>query len=142
MGRSVVRQVLFLLGLAFLPAIGQAIYYRGTVSWHQPPVDSATVTVAEAKAWGATVLWVDARAEEPFAKAHVSGALRLDEDDWNVLLPTVLAAWSPERKVVVYCSRQTCNASHDIAERLRNEVGLKNIYVLQGGWEEWEKSDR
>ncbi|MEO6970696.1 MAG: rhodanese-like domain-containing protein [Chthoniobacterales bacterium] len=139
MGRSFVRQVLFLLGLAFLPAIGQALYYRGTVSWHQPPVDSATVSVAEAKSWGAAVLWVDARAEEPFAKAHVPGALRLDEDEWNTLLPGVLAAWSPERKVVVYCSRVTCNASHAVAERLRHEVQLKNVYVLEGGWEAWEK---
>lgn len=140
MGRSLVRQVLFLLGIAFLPAIGQALYYRDTASWNQAPADSAPVSVAEAKRWGATALWIDARAEAEFAKAHVPGALRLDEDDWNTLLPTVLAAWSPERKVVVYCSRVTCNASHAVAERLRHEVVLKNVYVLQGGWEEWEKS--
>ncbi len=140
MGRLLVRQVLLLLGLAFLPAIGQAIYFRGAVSWQQPPADSAIVSVAEAKSWGAAVLWIDARNDEQFAKSHVPGALRLDEDDWNALLPAVLAAWSPERKVVVYCSRQTCNASHAVAERLRHEVVLKNVYVLQGGWEEWEKS--
>ena len=140
MGRSFVRQVLFLLGIAFLPAIGQALYFRSAASWSQPPADSAPVSVAEAKRWGATVLWIDARAEAEFAKAHVPGAMRLDEDDWNTLLPTVLAAWSPERKVVVYCSRLTCNASHAVAERLPHEVVLKNVYVLQGGWEEWEKS--
>ena len=88
------------------------------------------------------MLWIDARPEEQFAKAHVPGAMRLDEDEWNTLLPLVLAAWSPERKVVVYCSRATCNASHAVAERLRHEVALKNVYVLQGGWEEWEKSGR
>lgn len=142
MGRSVVRQVLFLLGIAFLPAIGQAIYDRSAVSWQHAPVDSATVSVAEAKAWGAAVLWIDARNEEQFAKAHVPGAVRLEEDDWNALLPAVLATWSPERKLVVYCSRETCNASHTVAERLRHEVELKNVYVLQGGWEEWEKSAR
>ena len=142
MGRSLVRQVLFLLGIAFLPAIGQALYYRDAASWNQPPADSAPVSVAEAKHWGATALWIDARAETEFTKAHVPGAMRLDEDDWNTLLPAVLAAWSPERKVVVYCSRLTCNASHAVAERLRHEVGLKNVYVLQGGWEEWEKSGR
>jgi rhodanese-related sulfurtransferase len=141
-GRLLVRQILFLLGLAFLPAIGQAIYYRNTASWSAPPADSAPVTVAEAKSWGDTVLWVDARAEADFDKAHVPGAIRLNEDDWNTLLPAVLAAWSPERKVVVYCSRLTCNLSHEVAERLRHEVALKNVYVLKGGWEEWEKSAR
>jgi len=137
-GRVLVRQVLFLLGLAFLPAIGQALYYRGTVSWQQRRGAAAAGSGEEAKNWGGAVLGVDARAEEPFAKAHVPGALRLDEDGWDTLLPSVLAAWSPERKVVVYCSRETCNASHAVAERLRHEVQLKNIYVLQGGWEEWE----
>ena len=139
MGRSLVRQLLFLFGIAFVPAIGQAIYYRAAVSWEQPPADSAPVSVAEAVRWGEAVLWIDARVEEQFAKAHVPGAMRLDEDDWNALLPAVLTAWSPERKLVVYCSLQTCNASHTIAERLRHEVALNNVYVLQGGWEEWER---
>jgi rhodanese-related sulfurtransferase len=137
-GRLLVRQNLFLLGIAFLPAIGQAIYYRNTASWHAPPADSAPVSVAEAKKWGETILWIDARAEVEFEKAHVPGAIRLNEDDWDTLLPGVLAAWSEDRKVVVYCSRLTCNLSHEVAERLRNEVALKNVYVLQGGWEEWE----
>src|SRR6185436_18837848 len=54
-GRLLVRQILFLLGIAFLPAIGQAVYYRNTASWHAPPADSAPVTVAEAKKWGETI---------------------------------------------------------------------------------------
>ena len=135
-----IRQVLWLVGLAFLPAIGQALYYRGNAAWQQPPADAAQVTVAQAKNWDAAVLWIDARPDEQFASAHVPGAMQLNEDDWTKLLPKVLAAWSPERKLIVYCSRQTCNASHAVAERLRNEGGLKNVYVLQGGWEEWQKS--
>jgi rhodanese-related sulfurtransferase len=129
-----------LLGLAFLPAIGQAIYYRGAASWEQPPVDSAPVSVAQAREWGDAALWIDARPEEQFAGGHVPGAMLLNEDEWNTLLPKVLAAWSPERKLVLYCSRQSCNVSHEVAERLRNEAGLKNVFVLQGGWEEWQKS--
>ena len=130
-----------LLGLAFLPAIGQAVYYRGATSWQHPPVDSAPVSVAQAKDWGDAALWIDARAEEQFDGGHVPGAMLLNEDDWNTLLPKVLAVWSPGRKLVVYCSRQTCNASHEVAERLRNEAGLKNVFVLQGGWEEWQKNN-
>ena len=44
-----IRQVLWLMGLAFLPAIGQALYYRGNAAWEQPPVDAAQVTVGQAK---------------------------------------------------------------------------------------------
>ena len=137
---SLVRQVLLLLGLAFLPAIGQAIYYRNLASWHQPPVDSGLVSVAQAKGWGDTVLWVDARPEEAFARGHIPGAILLNEDEWDAQLRTFLTAWSPERKIVVYCSAQSCNASHAVAERLRNEAGLQNIYVLEGGWEGWQKA--
>ena len=99
------------------------------------------MSVAQAKDWGDAALWIDARAEEQFAGGHVPGAMLLNEDDWNTLLPKVLAVWSPGRKLVVYCSRQTCNASHEVAERLRNEAGLKNVFVLQGGWEEWQKNN-
>lgn len=137
---SLVRQVLLLLGLAFLPAIGQAVYYRNGVSWRHPPVDSALVSVAEAKSWGDSVLWVDARPETEFSRAHVPGALLLNEDDWNAQLRTFLTAWSPERKIIVYCSALSCSASHAVAERLRNEAGLQNVYVLEGGWEAWQKA--
>jgi rhodanese-related sulfurtransferase len=138
---SLIRQILLLLGLAFLPAIGQAIYYRNVASWHQPPVDAALVGVAQARSWGTAALWIDARPEEEFVRGHIPGAIPLNEDDWNTLLPPLLAVWSPGRKLVVYCSQKSCNASHAVAERLRNEAGLKNVYVLEGGWEEWQKQN-
>lgn len=134
------RQAVILIGLAFLPAIGQALYFRGNPAWQARPADSAEVTLAQTKNWGASVLWVDARPNEEFEKGHIPGALSLNEDDWNGLLPPVLAAWSPERKLIVYCSRQSCSASHGVAERLRHGAGLKNVYVLPGGWEEWEEN--
>jgi len=131
-----------LIGLAFLPAIGQAIYYRENVSWNEPPTDSAPVSLAVAQSWGEGVLWLDARPEADYARRHIPGALPLNEDSWDEHLRMMLTAWSPERKLVVYCSRQTCNASHEVAERLRKEVGLSNVYVLEGGWEEWEKQQK
>ena len=142
MRTTLIRQVLLLVGLAFLPAIGQAIYFGREVSWHQPPGDSALVSVTQARNWGRAVLWIDARPDTQFASSHISDAVQLNEDNWTELLPKVLAAWSPERKLVVYCSRQSCDASHEIAERLRKEAGLTNVYVLEGGWEEWQKSAR
>lgn len=138
----VLRQAVLLIGLAFLPAIGQALYFRGNPALQAKPRDAQEVKLAQAQAWGDAVLWVDARPQEEFEKGHVPGALLLNEDDWNGLLPAVLAAWKPAGKVVVYCSRESCNASHGVAERLRNEAGLKNVYVLPGGWEEWEEGEK
>jgi rhodanese-related sulfurtransferase len=98
--------------------------------------------VAQGQAWGANAIWVDARPDEEFARDHVPGAISLNEDRWNELLPQFLATWSPEKKVVVYCSSQSCNASREVARKLRTEAQLKDVFVLQGGWEEWLKNKR
>ena len=131
-----------LVALAFAPAIGQAIYFRDKVSWQSPIPPSESVTVAQAQAWGTNVIWADARPDEEFARDHVPGAISLNEDRWNELLPQFLATWSPEKKVVVYCSSQGCNASREVARKLRTEAQLKDVFVLQGGWEEWLKREK
>jgi rhodanese-related sulfurtransferase len=100
------------------------------------------VTVDQARTWGGNVIWVDARPDEEFARDHVSGALSLNEDRWNELLPQFLAVWSPGKKVVVYCSSLSCNTSREVARRLRKEAQLTDVFVLEGGWEAWVKRNR
>jgi rhodanese-related sulfurtransferase len=138
----VLRQATVLVALALLPAAGEAVYFRDKVSWRSSVAPSELVTLAQAREWGGNAIWVDARPDEEFAHDHVPGAVSLNEDRWNELLPQFLAVWSPERRVVVYCSSQNCNASREVARRLRNEAQLQNVFVLQGGWEEWLKSKR
>jgi rhodanese-related sulfurtransferase len=137
---SLARQALILAALALLPGIGEAIYFRDKVSWQSPIPASEMVTVAQARAWDGNTIWLDARPDAEFEREHIPGAVLLNEDRWHELLPQFLAAWSPEKRVVVYCSSQSCNASREVARRLRDEARLKNVFVLQGGWEEWLKS--
>ena len=139
---SAVRQALLLIALAFVPAIGEAIYFRDRVSWRSPDRSSEMVNLDQAQSWGANAIWVDARPDNEFEQGHVPGAIPLNEDRWNELLPTLLAQWSLEKKIVVYCSSQSCNASREVARRLRDESGLKEVFVLRGGWEEWLKNRR
>jgi len=136
---SLLRQALVLIALAFLPGIGQAVYFREKVSWHSPIPASEMVTLTQARAWGENAIWVDARPDEEFQRDHVPGAILLNEDRWNELLPLLLEKWSPEKRVVVYCSSQSCSASREVERRLRHEAQLKNVFVLEGGWEEWLK---
>ena len=134
-----------LVTLAFLPALGEAIYFRNKVSWQSRLSASDVVDVEQAQRWGDSVLWVDARPTEEFDHDHIPGAILLNEDSWNELLPQFLGQWSPEKKVVVYCSAQSCNAAAEVARRLREEAQLKDnegkncVFVLEGGWEEWLK---
>jgi len=136
---ALLRQVSLLVALALVPAIGQAIYFRNKVSWQSPVPVSEIVTLTQARSWGENAIWVDARPDEEFAHEHVPGAILLNEDHWNDLVGPFLATWSPDKKVVVYCSSQSCNASREVARRLRDEAQLKNVFVLEGGWEEWLK---
>ena len=130
-----VRQALLLLALAFLPAIGQALYLRESISWNAPAVAKDEVELLQALSWGDSVLWVDARPDAQFEAEHIPNAQQLNEDSWSELLPQFLAVWSPEKRTVVYCSSQTCAVSHEVARRLRGETQLQEVYVLHGGWE-------
>jgi rhodanese-related sulfurtransferase len=139
---SILREGLILIALAVLPAIGEGFYFRGKVSWQSPIPASELVTVDQANALGNTALWVDARPDEEFAADRVPGAFSLNEDHWNEQLAQFLPNWSPGKKVIVYCSAESCNAARDVAKRLRDEAQLKDVFVLNGGWEAWLKRNR
>jgi rhodanese-related sulfurtransferase len=134
-----IRQMALLMVLALLPAAGEAIYFREKISWQTPDLPSESVDVDLAKSWGDNAMWVDSRPDNEFEQEHVPGAILLNEDRWNELLPQFLAQWSPGKKIVVYCSTKSCNLAREVAKRLREEAQLKDVYVLKGGWEEWLK---
>ena len=137
-----VREAFILIALACLPAIGEGIYFRDKISWQSSIPASELITVDQARAWGDGAIWVDARPEDEFAADHVPGAFSVNEDHWNELLPQFLPNWSPGKKVVVYCSAESCNTARDVAKRLRDEAQLAEVFVLEGGWEGWVKKNR
>ncbi len=133
--RTAAIQAIALVLLAAIPAIGAGFFHPKRPSWQ-----SDEITQAKLKAWDSSALVIDARPAADFHRGHIPGALPLNEDAWNDLLPEVLAAWEPDKKVVVYCSSLSCQTSREVAARLRAEVGLPAVFVLRGGWEEWRKA--
>lgn len=140
--KPLLRQSGLLLAVALLPAVLQAFYFRDKIPWQSRVAESDLVPVEVAQNWGADVIWIDARPDGDFERDHVPGAISLNEDRWNESLARFLGEqWSPEKKIVVYCSSQSCNLAEDVARRLREEAKLPNdIRILQGGWEEWLKT--
>lgn len=138
--KPLLRQSAALLALALLPALVQAFCLRDKIPWRSRVADSVFVEVATARSWGDQALWVDARPSEEFERDHIPGAISLNEDRWNEALPQFLGTqWSPEKKIVVYCSAASCNLAEDVARRLREEAKLPNeIRILKGGWEAWQ----
>lgn len=130
------RQLAALLLLALAPALVSGVIQLKRTG---PALVQDEVAVSEVRAWGDKVLWVDARPSAKFEAEHLPGAVSLNEDEWDRLVPTFLDAWEPEKTVVVYCDGGSCDASHAVARRLREDLKLENVHVLKGGMKAWSE---
>lgn len=139
--KRVFRQVAFIALLALIPAAGTALFHPKRPSWVQEPLAQWEMAVSDVVRWKDKPLWVDARSSANFQKDHIPGALLLNEDQWDELLPGVLSAWKPEQSIVVYCDSKLCDSSTHVAARLR-EAGVGPVYVLKGGWESWKAREK
>lgn len=139
--KPLLRQSAALLALALLPALVEAFYLRDKIPWQSRVAESEFVEVARARSWGDNAIWIDARPTDEFERDHVPGAISLNEDRWSEGLAQFIGTqWSPDKKIVVYCSAASCNLAEDVARRLRNEAKLPNeIRILKGGWEAWQQ---
>jgi rhodanese-related sulfurtransferase len=135
--RKIIRQIILLFTAAAVPALGSALLHPKRPAWSAETLAPGEVLLQTARGWGDGVLWIDARPAADFEKAHIPAALPLNEDQWNAQLPVVLQAWSRDKSVVVYCSSLSCQASREVARRLREEAKLPRVFVLKGGWESW-----
>lgn len=136
------HQLLVFAAAAAVLAAMTAIWHPNAPSppWSQHAKDEpGTISASEARSRTTreNVLWLDARSSTEFARGHVPGALRLTEEEWEVLLEPVLTTWTPERPIFVYCSAKGCSLSHGVAVRLRRELGVGEdmVWVVREGWE-------
>ncbi len=130
------RQALVLLLLAAPVAVLSALLHPRPPSWQENVLEPGEVGLQTALSWE-NAIWLDARSRADYEEAHIPGALLLNEDEWEGLFFDFLSEWNPDQKVVVYCGGSRCQASTQVAERLREDLDTKNIYVLKGGWNEW-----
>jgi rhodanese-related sulfurtransferase len=129
--------------LATLPAV-----LAGWLHPKRPAIGLTSRPVVEERTVGdlvrasTPILWVDARSEQEFQAGHVPKAVRLDQETWEKLLPGFLAAWQPGMVVVVYCNTDMCQASQEVAVRIRRELQIDNVVVLKNGWAAWREAQR
>jgi len=125
----IVKQLGILWGVALIPALVTGLR---TLQWER---DSNRVDLATIQSWKEPVVWVDARLRKDYEEKHWPGAVLLNLEEWDVLVPGFLEDWDPERKVVVYCDGGACRASEEVAGRIRAEFGLEQVFVLKDGWD-------
>ncbi len=133
------KQILIICVAALLPALAQWQLNppkdwrpRGTQTI-AGSTDGELITAESLRAWKTPYLWVDARTQSEFDADHMAGAVLVNEDNWEALLPVFLAQWQPGQTVVVYCGAG-CESSRRVALRLRL-AGVNDIRVLEGGWD-------
>lgn len=84
-------------------------------------------------------LLVDARDEEHFAARHIPGAISLPAHAYPEMLQFFAEDHGTEKTVVVYCGTEDCDVSTELAARLRDEAGLEDVRVLEGGFLAWQR---
>ena len=97
--KKIIIESMTLCLIAVLPAIAAGFLHPYRPAWNADALGGQEVTFAMVQQWQ-SILWVDARGENEYQKQHILGAMLLNEDDWESLLPLFLARWNPEMKVV------------------------------------------
>jgi rhodanese-related sulfurtransferase len=83
-------------------------------------------------------LFLDARPAAFYDMSHVPGARSLPEDDFDRAFARLEPVLRSHFDIVVYCSGFGCEASHDVAHRLKAK-GIPAA-VLQDGWPAWQEA--
>ena len=130
------KQAAVLALAALVPAVLVAMLHPRAPGWTRAAAGAPEVSAEWVRARVGRVRWVDARSEAAFQRDGIAGAVLLNEDRWDGLMPGFIAVWRPDAVVVVYCDRH-CHSSQEVARRLRREMQMENVVVLRGGREAW-----
>lgn len=114
------------------------LLFSGFTPPELPGGDERWIQVESARSLDDT-LWIDARDQEAYQKAHVPGALSLNPNNWESRIGEVLEAWQPGQPIVVYCDGGACKTSSEVASILHKDYGFEDVYVLKNGWEAWQQ---
>ena len=135
---KIIRQITALLLLPLLPAIATGLWHPKRPNWNAEELKEGEVRLETVLSWDAEeYIWIDARPRKDYEAEHIPGAFLLNEDEWSDLLFDVLEPLAMGKRVVVYCSSQECQASAQVARRLKEEGFAQEVHVLKDGWTAW-----
>lgn len=85
-------------------------------------------------------LLVDARPDWSFAAGHIPGVVNLPFSFQTTAAETAfLQRHSPDRLLVIYCGDPECERSKYLAIKLRDEFSFRNVWLYEGGYEDYLK---
>jgi rhodanese-related sulfurtransferase len=135
---NIFRQIGIILLLTGLGASYSLVSGLAPLPWLEPELGAGEIRVEDARVLD--LVWIDARSEVDYDAGHISGAILLNEDDWDNGIIHLMTEWlNSPRPVVVYCGSESCGTSKRFAERLRDALPDAEIYSLHGGWDAWQE---
>lgn len=138
--RLPVSTVLLLIILPIPLAVVNAWLNPNTPPWSPMQLAEGEIALEHLLQWEDAYLLVDAREAEAYMSAHMPSAINLNAGEFDAQILNLLDVWSPDQSVIVYCDSRQCDASEEIADRLREEFQMKRVFVLKGGWESWTQA--
>lgn len=140
--KTLAIQIAVIIGLSLAAAVISAFLHPKRPPWFvvsDPVSEQWKISVEEAVRLvgeNESVLWIDARDREKYDAGHVEGAILLNTDEWGELMFRNLNRLqaSVNEPVIVYCDGTGCEKSEEVAQRLRELIGLDPVYVLEGDW--------
>ncbi|HWL93414.1 MAG TPA: rhodanese-like domain-containing protein [Phycisphaerae bacterium] len=88
-------------------------------------------------------VFIDAREEKDYAESHLRGSLFLPSSAIYANYQNIEAAGvQPEDLVVIYCGGGDCEASHNVADELRDNFQFQRVFIYEKGWQEIESSGK
>jgi rhodanese-related sulfurtransferase len=83
------------------------------------------------------ILLVDARAKMAYDIEHIPGAVSLPVESAPADFIAFAMKHPKDTAIVVYCGSDNCDLSHELAEKLRTDLGYTNVREMPGGIAEW-----
>lgn len=136
----IIRQVVLLLLLPVLLGGLNGWLNPNTPPWNPMQLAEGEIGLEHLLEWKNDYILVDARTPDAYEVAHMPGAVNLYAGEFDTQILNVLDVWSPDRSVIVYCDSRQCDASAEMAARLREDFQMEQVYVLKGGWESWTEA--
>lgn len=87
------------------------------------------------------VVLVDARAKAAYDIEHIPGAVSLPVISQPPEFLAFAIKYPKDTAIVVYCGSDNCDLSHQLAEKLRTELGYMNVKEMPGGIAEWRVAE-
>jgi len=131
-----------LLGLSVLLGAGTGAWHPHRPSFVRQVAPADAVTAATARLWGEHVVWVDVRGAGEYQRGHIPGAVRLNEREWEKLLPAVKKIEVGDRAIVVYGEEGASGEPERMAGRLRGIFPKSAVFTLAGGRSAWREAGR